>query len=66
MKASLSKMQKSIGILNFKLPFINKNNNIREVLKEFKLADTDFLETIPLMNEYDNIAEHIRFFIDYK
>ena len=27
-------MQKSIGILNFKLPFINKNNNIRKFLKE--------------------------------
>ena len=27
-------MQKSIGILNFKLPFINKNNNIRKFSKE--------------------------------
>ena len=35
-----------------------KMNN---VLKKFKLADIDFLETIPSMNEYDNIGEHIRF-----
>ena len=43
---------------------IKEKKKIDDVLKEFKLADTDFLETIPLMNEYDNIAEHIRFLED--
>ena len=38
-----------------------EKKKMNDVLNEFKLADTDFLETIPLMNEYDNIGEHIRF-----
>ena len=38
-----------------------EKKKMNNVLKEFKLADIDFLETIPSMNEYDNIGEHIRF-----
>ena len=41
-----------------------EKKKMNDVLNEFKLADTDFLETIPLMNEYDNIGEHIRFLED--
>ena len=38
-----------------------EKKKMNNVLNEFKLADIDFLETIPSMNEYDNIGEHIRF-----
>ena len=40
---------------------IKEKKKINNVLNEFKLADTDFKGTIPSMNEYDNIGEHIRF-----
>jgi hypothetical protein len=34
---------------------------INHYLKNFKIADGDFLKTIPSLNEYDNIGEHLRF-----
>ena len=34
---------------------------INHYLKNFKIADSDFLKTIPALNEYDNIGEHLRF-----
>jgi hypothetical protein len=40
---------------------INEKKKINDAINEFKLADIDFLSTIPSMNEYDNIGEHIRF-----
>ena len=40
---------------------IQEKNKVKNSLNEFKIADTDFLATIPSMNEFDNIGEHIRF-----
>ena len=34
---------------------------INHYLKIFKVADGDFLKTIPSLNDYDNIGEHLRF-----
>jgi hypothetical protein len=46
--------------------FLNKivpgqKKMINHYLKNFKIADSDFLKTIPALNEYDNIGEHLRF-----
>ena len=38
-----------------------EKNKLNKNLKEFKIFNGDFLSTIPSMNEYDNIGEHIRF-----
>ena len=38
-----------------------KKKKLINGLKEFKIFNGDFLSTIPSMNEYDNIGEHIRF-----
>ena len=40
---------------------VKEKKKINKILNEFKLADIDFKTTIPSMNEYDNIGEHIRF-----
>ena len=40
---------------------IKEKKKLNQNLNEFKIADNDFLATIPSMNEYDNIGEHIRF-----
>jgi hypothetical protein len=39
----------------------NQKKMINHYLKVFKIADGDFLKTIPSLNEYDNIGEHLRF-----
>ena len=46
--------------------FLNKvvptqKKQIHHHLKNFKIADSDFLQTIPSLNEYDNISDHLRF-----
>ena len=40
---------------------IREKKKISKKLNEFKIYNGDFLSTIPSMNEYDNIGEHIRF-----
>jgi len=30
-------------------------------LSGFKIADSEFLQTIPALNDFDNIADHLRF-----
>ena len=40
---------------------IKEKKKISKKLNEFKIYNGDFLSTIPSMNEYDNIGEHIRF-----
>ena len=42
----------------------NEKKKIDKYLNEFKIAENDFLKTIPSMNEYDNIGEHISFLED--
>jgi len=39
----------------------NQKKMINHYLKVFKIADSDFLKTIPALNEFDNIGEHLRF-----
>jgi hypothetical protein len=39
----------------------NQKKQINNHLKNFKVADYDFLQTIPSLNEYDNISDHLRF-----
>ena len=39
----------------------NQKKMINHYLKIFKIADSDFLKTIPALNEFDNIGEHLRF-----
>lgn len=39
----------------------NQKKMVNYYLKIFKIADLDFLKTIPALNEYDNIGEHLRF-----
>ena len=39
----------------------DQKKRINHYLKIFKIADGDFLKTIPSLNEYDNIGEHLRF-----
>ena len=39
----------------------NQKKQIYNYLDDFKIADTEFLETIPALNDYDNIGEHLRF-----
>lgn len=46
--------------------FMNKivpveKKQINNYLNDFKIADLDFLSTIPALNEYDNIGDHLRF-----
>ena len=46
--------------------FLNKivpeqKKMIYNYLKIFKIADGDFLKTIPALNEYDHIGDHLRF-----
>ena len=43
---------------------LREKKKLNKNLNEFKIADLDFLATIPSMNEYDNIGEHIRFLED--
>ena len=40
---------------------IKEKKKINKKLNKFKIYNGDFLSTIPSMNEYDNIGEHIRF-----
>ena len=42
----------------------DEKKKIDKYLNEFKIAENDFLKTIPSMNEYDNIGEHISFLED--
>ena len=75
--SSLVQYLKSIKELKKKKSvYLEGNNNVinktvtdekkkmKDILNEFKIADTDFLATIPSMNEFDNIGEHIRFLED--
>ena len=39
----------------------NEKKNINKYLNDFKIADLDFLSTIPALNEFDNIGDHLRF-----
>ena len=39
----------------------NQKKQIYNYLDDFKIADTQFLETIPGLNDFDNIADHLRF-----
>ena len=39
----------------------NQKKMINHYLKVFKIADSDFLKTIPALKEFDNIGEHLRF-----
>jgi len=38
-----------------------EKKHVNNYLDEFKIADLDFLSTIPSLNEYDNIGDHLRF-----
>ncbi len=38
-----------------------EKKQVNNYLDEFKIADLDFLSTIPSLNEYDNIGDHLRF-----
>lgn len=39
----------------------NQKKQINNYLDQFKIADTEFLQTIPSLNDFDNIAAHLRF-----
>ncbi len=39
----------------------HQKKQIYNYLKNFKLADLDFLQTIPALNDFDNIGDHLRF-----
>ena len=40
---------------------INQKKQINDYLDEFKIADMEFLQTIPALNDFDNIGDHLRF-----
>ena len=39
----------------------NQKKQICSYLDDFKIADLDFLQTIPALNDFDNIGDHLRF-----
>jgi hypothetical protein len=41
-----------------------QKKQINNHLKNFKIADSDFLQTNPSLNDYDNISDHLRFLED--
>ena len=50
------------GNINFMNNLMTKEKKkLNQNLNEFKIYNGDFFLTIPSMNEYDNIGEHIRF-----
>ena len=69
---AIAQYLKSIKNVNRKKLIVNKDDflkkiipfekkNINKYLNNFKIADLDFLSTIPALNEYDNIGNHLRF-----
>ena len=62
---SIKEVNKGKFIAN-KDDFINKiipnqKKQINNYLTGFKIADTEFLKTIPSLNDFDNIGDHLRF-----
>ena len=39
----------------------SQKKQISNYLDDFKTADTEFLQTIPALNDFDNIGDHLRF-----
>lgn len=69
---AIAQYLKSIKNVNKKKLTVNKDDflkkivplekkNINKYLNNFKIADLDFLSTIPALNEFDNIGNHLRF-----
>ena len=62
---SIKELKKEKYVVN-KEDFINKiipnqKKQINSYLSGFKIADSEFLQTIPALNDFDNIADHLRF-----
>ena len=38
-----------------------QKKQISNYLDDFKIADSEFIQTIPSLNEFDNIGAHLRF-----
>ena len=61
---SVKELNKGKFILNkdfIKKIIPSQKKQISNFLDDFKLADMEFLQTIPALNDFDNIGDHLRF-----
>lgn len=69
---TIAQYLKSIKEVNKKMNIAEENDNLNKIvsnqkkeinnyLKDFKIADSEFLKTIPSLNDFDNIGQHLRF-----